>query len=351
LRLEVAASSLNSTVACGVKTAYTIHCMLKPLSFAVTLALIAGWNFGLADEGGAPADTAYLFTYFTGNGEDGLHLAWSSDGYKWEALNGGKSYLTPTVGDKEKLMRSPSVTSGADGIYHLVWATGLKEVSIGYASSRDFVHWSGEKELPVMASEPQTKNAWAPKLIYRPKWRQYLIIWASAVQDKFTETERAAGRDLNCRIYCTTTKDFLYFSPTRLFFDPAYPVVDATVFQANGRFYLIAKDETPKKKNLRIASSDTIDGMYSESAPLFTPKGLWVEGPSAIKIGDEYLVYFDAYVEKRHGAVSSHDLKTWQDVTSRMTFPGEGTPERMRDGTVIAVPAKLVEALRAAPAS
>ena len=324
--------------------------MLKPLSLAVTLALVGGWNFGLADEGGAPVDTAYLFTYFIGNGEDGLHVAWSSDGYKWEALNGGKSYLTPTVGNKEKLMRSPTVISGTDGVYHLVWVTGLNEVGFGHASSRDFVHWSSQKEIPVMASVPQTKNTLAPKMIYQPKWRQYLLIWASAVQGKFTETDRAAGRDLNCRIYCTTTKDFLYFSPPRLFYDPGYPVSDAAVFQANGRFYLVAKDATPKKQNLHIASSGTIDGMYSESDPQFTPKGLLVEGPSAIKIGDEYIVYLDAYAEKHHGAMSSRDLKTWQDVTSKMTFPGEGTPERMRNGGVIAVPAKLAEALRAAPA-
>ena len=36
---------------------------------------------------------AYVFTYFTKNGEDGLHLAWSADGYRWEKLNAGKSYL------------------------------------------------------------------------------------------------------------------------------------------------------------------------------------------------------------------------------------------------------------------
>ncbi len=28
----------------------------------------------------------YVFTYFKGNGEDGLHLAYSEDGYKWETL-------------------------------------------------------------------------------------------------------------------------------------------------------------------------------------------------------------------------------------------------------------------------
>ena len=39
----------------------------------------------------------YLFTYFTKNGEDGLHLAASKDGYKWDRLNDGKSYLTPHI--------------------------------------------------------------------------------------------------------------------------------------------------------------------------------------------------------------------------------------------------------------
>lgn len=33
----------------------------------------------------------YLFSFFMGNGEDGLHLAYSIDGLKWEALNNNKS--------------------------------------------------------------------------------------------------------------------------------------------------------------------------------------------------------------------------------------------------------------------
>ena len=48
----------------------------------------------------------YLFSYFVGNGEDGLRLAYSTDGYQWNALKEGKSLLTPTVG-KDKLMRDP----------------------------------------------------------------------------------------------------------------------------------------------------------------------------------------------------------------------------------------------------
>jgi hypothetical protein len=329
--------------------------MLKPLLLGVTLALLGGGILGMAEEGSPPAANAYLFTYFTKNGEDGLHLAWSSDGYKWEALNGGQSYLAPTVG-KEKLMRAPSVVRGAEGVYQLVWASGMEANNIGRASTHDFIHWSAEQEIPVMASEPAVRNCWAPQMIYNEKWHQYVILWTSAVKGKFAETERAAGKDYNNRIYVTTTKDFAYFNPTRLFFDPDFPVSDATILPADGHYYLIVKDDTskPAKKNLRITSSDSLDGPYGELDDAFTPKRLWVEHPSVIKIGDEYIVYFDAYVDNHYGAMSSHDLKSWQEVTTRMVFPGEdapGRPDRMRGGSVISVPAALVEQLRSvAPA-
>src|SRR5690349_15598416 len=102
----------------------------------------------------AAADTVYLFTYFTKNGEDGLHLAWSEDGYKWQALNGGKGFLAPKIGSKEQLMRDPCVARGPDGTYHMVWTSGWWEKGIGYASTKDFITWSEQKEIPVMAHEP-----------------------------------------------------------------------------------------------------------------------------------------------------------------------------------------------------
>lgn len=39
----------------------------------------------------------YLFSFFKGNGEDGLHLAASRDGLRWEALNNNQSFLKPQV--------------------------------------------------------------------------------------------------------------------------------------------------------------------------------------------------------------------------------------------------------------
>ena len=317
---------------------------MNPQTLLLAVAVIVG--AGRACAGDA---AAYLFTYFTKNGQDGLHLAWSRDGYHWEALNGGKSYLTPAVG-RQKLMRDPCVTRGPDGTYHLVWTTGWWENNIGHASTRDFLHWSAQQEIRVMGDEPAVRNSWAPEIDYDAKRADYLIFWASDIRGKFPETRAAAGKDLNNRIYCTTTTDFVTFAPTRLFYDPGFSVIDATILPANGRFYLIVKDESlvPPKKHLRIASSDDLTGPYSAPTPPFTPPGLWVEGPTAIRIGDEYLCYFDAYMVNYYGAMRSHDLQTWEDVTDRMTFPNAGTPERLRHGTVIAVPMSVIDQLRAA---
>ena len=327
--------------------------MHKALLLATALAVASGQNSVSAETARVPApdDTCYLFASFTRNGEDGLHLAWSRDGYKWEALNGGRSYLTPEVG-REKLVRDPCVVRGPDGTFHMVWTCGWWENGIGYASTKDFVHWSAQREIPVMASEPAVRNCWAPEIDYDAKRGEFLVFWASTIPGRFPGTANASENGLNHRIYGTTTKDFITFTPTRLFYDPGFSVIDATVLPANGRFNLIVKDETldPPKKHLRIASSDDLEGPYTGLGPPITPAGLWVEGPTAIKIGDEYLVYFDAYAQRHYGAMRSHDLRTWVEVTDKMTFPNEGTPARMRHGTVIAVPAEIGERLRAAGA-
>ncbi len=289
----------------------------------------------------------YLFTYFTKNGEDGLHLAASTDGLKWERLNGGKSYLTPKVG-KSKLMRDPCVVRGPDGTYHMVWTSGWNENNIGYASSKDFLTWSEQKEVPVMAHEPTVRNSWAPEIVHDAKRGEFVIFWASTIPGTFRETAGASEAAYNHRMYFTTTKDFVAFAPTQLFYDPGFSVIDATFLSAHGRHYLIIKDETrnPPKKYLQIAESDDLRGPFRNLSAPFTPAGLWVEGPTAIKIGADFVLYYDAYQTKHYGAFRSRDLKTWEDVTAKLVLPDEGTPVRMRHGTVIEVPTAVVARLR-----
>ena len=87
------------------------------------------------------SDSVYLFSYFKNNGEDGLHLAYSKDGYIWQALFNDSSILKPTAG-KDKLMRDPCIIRGGDGLFHAVWTVSWNEKGIGYASSPDLIQWS-----------------------------------------------------------------------------------------------------------------------------------------------------------------------------------------------------------------
>jgi beta-xylosidase len=295
------------------------------------------------------AADGYLFAYFTKNGEDGLHFASSTDAYKWDKVANGRSFLAPKVGNS-KLMRDPCIVRGPDGTYHMVWTSGWNENNIGYASSKDLVNWSEQKALPVMAHEPGVLNAWAPEIVYDDKRGEFLVFWASTVPGKFAETAGSSEQKYNHRMYYTTTKDFATFAPTQLFYDPGFSVIDATFVKANGRNYLVVKDETvkPARKYLQIAEVPDLRGPFKPLSAPITPQGLWVEGPTAIQAGQDVIMYFDAYTTKHYGALRSRDLKHWENVTDKMHFPDEGTPVRMRHGTVITVPQEVLAKLRAA---
>ncbi len=326
--------------------------------FAFLAILLAG-STGLlnpearAQSAIAPGDvpkTCYLFCYFIDNGQDGLHLTWSRDGYKWEPLNGGNSYLKPAVG-KEKIMRDPCLLLGPDGVFRLVWTDGWGGTSIGYASSKDLLTWSDQEAIPVMEKEPSTHNCWAPEVHYDAANDQYLIFWSSTIPGKFPGTENMAEGDTNHRTYVTTTKDFQTFTPTTLFFDPGYCSIDATILPANGKFYLIYKNEVlkpVKQKNLWLATSDQMTGPYENiTGPLPTKPSTWVEGPTAIKIGDDYIIYYDCYGDHHFGAIRSKDMQNWEDATPQLSMPAG-----IRHGTVLEVPGEVVaKLLQPAPAT
>ena len=104
-------------------------------------------------------------------------------------------------------IRYPIIQAG------MVWTSGWTENDIGYASTRDFLTWSEQKEIPVMAQEPGVRNCWAPEIIYDERRMEFLIFWASTVTGKFPVTAGASENDYNHRMYFTTTRDFTAFAP------------------------------------------------------------------------------------------------------------------------------------------
>jgi dienelactone hydrolase len=294
----------------------------------------------LISNGFIPKPDGYVFTYFKGNGEDGLHLAYSEDGYKWETLKNDTSFLTPEVG-KDKLMRDPCVIKGGDGLYHMVWTVSWTDKGIGYASSKDLIHWSQQEFLPVMAHEKNARNTWAPEITYDEKSKTYMIYWASTIEGKFLETKSDEEKGYNHRIYYTTTKDFKSFKKTKLLYEPGFNVIDASIVKDEKGYTMFLKDETkvPVQKNLKIATSKNLEGPYSKASEPITGN-YWAEGPTATQINGEWVVYFDKYRDHKYGAVKE-TAKGWEDISEQISFP-----QGVRHGTVIKVSATLINSLK-----
>lgn len=275
----------------------------------------------------------YLFSYFKRNGEDGLHLAASTDGMHWRALRKDSSVLTPLVG-REKLMRDPCIIEGRDGYFHMVWTASWKDKGIGYARSKDLAHWSPQQFIPVMQHEQGALNCWAPELTYDREKDQYLIYWATTIPGRFPGTEKSGDENYNHRIYYTTTKDFTRFSKTGILYDKGFNVIDATIVLNKKGYVMFIKDETryPPQKNIRVATSTYATGPYSNASVSITDTSYWAEGPTVARINGKWIVYFDKYTKHKMGAVSSPDLIYWKDISDRVSFP-EGT----RHGTIFAV--------------
>lgn len=323
----------------------------RPAGRMLAVALAAMAVLSLAAQASQPPPTVvssrdgtsvWLFSYFTGNGEDGLHFARSDDATRWRRVADGASLLTPAVGTK--LMRDPSIVRGPDGRYHLVWTTGWWDHGFGVAHSTDLRTWSRQTFVPVLQDVPGLQNVWAPEIHVDDRTGEYLVVWASTIDGRYPETvhggdERPGGR-LNHRLYMTTTRDFVTWTPATLFYDGGFNVIDGVVVRDGDRAVLVMKDETrypEPRKHLRVATSASMAGPFGPAAPAFSPD--WVEGPTVVRIGESWRIFYDEYTRKRYGAMDTRDFRTFTPVS------GVVFPEGMRHGTAFAVPRAVADAL------
>lgn len=278
-------------------------------------------------------EKVYAFSYFMGNGEDGLHLALSTDGKNWEAVNGGRSLLQPLVGESV-LMRDPCITRGPDGEFHMVWTTAWGGHTIGYAHSPDLIHWSEQKAIPVMAHEPTAQNCWAPEIVYDEKEKHFLVYWSTTIPGRFPKTDKSAKGGRNHRMYYFTTRDFKTISPTQLFYDRGFNVIDGSMIEENGRYAMFLKNESlyPRaQKNIRIAWADQPTGPWSDASEPITGD-YWAEGPTAMKIEGRWHLYFDKYRKHEYGLLTSADLVNWEDESGSLKMP-----DGIRHGTIFEI--------------
>ncbi|CAM4025804.1 Glycosyl hydrolases family 43 [Pedobacter westerhofensis] len=258
----------------------------------------------------------YLFTSFHEPANEGLRFLYSTDGYHWKDL--GSTFLKPEAG-AQKVMRDPSIARGPDGVYHLVWTSSWKgDKGFGYAFSKDLVHWSPQQMINVMAHEPDVVNVWAPEIFYDEQGQQFIIIWASTVPYRFPKGTEEENN--NHRMYYTLTKDFVNFSEAKLFLDPGFSVIDAVIARRRSDGYvLVLKDNTRANRNLKVAFSPELTGPYTNISAPFS--GKLTEGPSVVQVGQDWLIYYDAYGEKRYAAYRTRDFKSFTDISAEIDIP------------------------------
>ena len=287
------------------------------------------------------AGKVYVFSYFNNNGEDGLHLAYSNDGYHWQALNNDSSVLKPTVAS-DKLMRDPCIIKGADGLFHMVWTVSWNDRGIGYASSKDLINWSEQQFIPVMQQEDSARNCWAPEITYDHTNRKYMIYWATTIAGKY-KTDSKIESGYNHRLYYVTTTNFKTFSKAKLLYDKGFNVIDATIVPDGNKYIMFLKDETvvPPQKNIKMATSENLDKGYSDpSAPI--TGNYWAEGPTTLKTGNKWIVYFDKYRDHQYGAIESSDLKNWDEVSDKISLP-----KGIRHGSIVEITKEEFKKLKA----
>lgn len=278
---------------------------------------------------------AYLYTSFHEPATAGLRMLYSYDARNWTDLD--TVLLRPEVGEQQ-VMRDPSMGQGPDGVFHLVWTSSWRgDKGFGYASSRDLIHWSKQQLIPVMAQEPETVNVWAPELFYDADSARYIMVWASTIPGRFARG--VEDEKNNHRLYYTTTTDFVTFTPARLFLDPGFSVIDAVIVkQEAGKYVLILKDNTRPERDIKVAFSDKVLGPYTHVSAPFT--AALTEGPSVVKAGKEWLIYYDAYGKKNFGAAATSDFVHFEDASARVHVP-----EGHKHGTICVVSRKTVKQL------
>lgn len=121
-------------------------------------------------------------------------------------------------------------------------------------------------------------------------------------------------------MYVTTTTDFKTFTPTKLFLDPGFSVIDAVIVKRNAKDYvLVLKDNTRPERNIKVAFADNPLGPYKNVSKAFTDN--FTEGPSVVKVKDDWLIYYDSYRKKIYEASSTRDFVSFSNITSKVQLP------------------------------
>ena len=238
--------------------------------------------------------------------EQSLHLAVTTDGLNWQALNGNKPVFTlSTIGGNR--VRDPYIVKKADGTYLMIatdWTLYQNTGKLGnhrlydgtiseedswnyetnsywdvnttcliFADSDDMITWKNERQIQLVSDEAKKafyeKNSnyqfcWAPEVVQNNgkvihtvdgTGYKYGVIWSGQGETDGTKSKSWNNKTKSYdytyghgtkyrRTFVNWTNDFETFTEPEVYFNPGNSNIDADVCDdGNGNFYIFYKDE------------------------------------------------------------------------------------------------------------
>lgn len=276
---------------------------------------------------------AYLMVYFS-DSDHSLHMALSSDGYSFTALNDNKPVIDGKEVALQKGIRDPHISRGPDGTFYLAMTDlhifaqreGLRDTewerdgtmydwgnNRGFVlmTSKDLINWT-RTNLRVDQAFPGMEEigcAWAPETIYDEEKGKMMLYYTTRFQ---------MGR--NQMVYTYMNEDFTKMEtyPQLLFLYPRDAnAIDADITRVGDKFHLFY---TPHDggAGVKHAVSDSINFGYVYEPDWVDPEPNACEAPTVWKrIGeDKWVLMYDCYGIDPHnfGFSETSDFKNYKHL-------------------------------------
>ena len=346
------------------------------------LAALCLSHSGLQAKRKARTMAGYVMVYHK-DIDHGLHMAYSWDGYTWEALNDDRPIMAGDTIAEQKGIRDPFIFRGPDGgfcvamtdlhvfgqrdgIRTTLWERDGKKYDWGnnrglvLLKSFDLIHWSrtnldftkltcptGESDADgTPISWEDVGCVWAPEMIIDDRTGQIMM--------HFT-TRFMRGRNRIYYVYMnddftqmTTDPAFLFGSEVNengLF---KYNMIDSDIIKVGDTYHLFATQHGLPKH----ATSNCITGPYVQDPDFTDGEEQRHEAPNVWKrIGeDKWIMMFDNYSREPHnfGFLETTDFKTFTPIGY---FDEPGSPMKrtnfaeQKHGAVVQVTKSELKAL------
>ncbi|WP_432712490.1 family 43 glycosylhydrolase [Pedobacter sp.] len=289
--------------------------------------------------------SAYLFTYFTGNGKyrEAIRFAISYDGYNYKALNNNNPVLDVEKTSFTGGVRDPHILRGEDGKTFYMVATDMQVAKYGWGpnhglvmmKSTDLINWDTHL-VNINITFPAFENSnrvWAPQTIYDPVAKKYMLYWSMRF-----------GNGPDIIYYSFANKDFtaLETEPKQLFFSPDHlSCIDGDIIFKDGKYHLFYKTEGSGKGIKKAVSSSLTEGYVPQDKYLQQTTDP-VEGAGIFKLSgtNKYILMYDLYTKGRYQFTESTDLENFKVIDQQVSM--DFLP---RHGTIMAITPKEAKVL------